>query len=130
VLFAQELTSCSKCAIDISDGLVADLGHILEASHCGAKILLSSIPVSLGARYYFEKYNEGKTDWSMLLAQGDDYELCFTASSENDSFISELAGKHGLLVSCIGEITGAETLEFLNPYGETEVITGTGFKHF
>ena len=130
VLFAQQLTSCSKCAIDISDGLVADLGHILEASHCGAEILLSSIPVSPGARYYFEKYNEGKTDWSMLLAQGDDYELCFTASSEHDSSISELAAKHGLLVSCIGEITGSDSLAFLNPDGETEVITGTGFKHF
>jgi thiamine monophosphate kinase len=66
----------------------------------------------------------------MLLTQGDDYELCFTASSEHDSFISELAGKHGLLVSCIGEITGSDAMEFINRNGETEVITGTGFKHF
>ena len=130
VLFAQQLTSCSKCAIDISDGLVADLGHILEASHCGAEILLSSIPVSPGARYYFDKYNKGETDWSMLLTQGDDYELCFTASKDHDLAVTELASKHGLQVSRIGEVTEIKTLEFINSSGEVVNFSATGFKHF
>jgi len=130
LLFAQELTSCSKCAIDISDGLVADLGHILDASHCGAKILLPDIPVSSAARYYFEKYNEARTDWSMLLAQGDDYELCFTVSKDHDSAVTELASKHSLQVSCIGEVTETKALEFINANGEVVNFSATGFKHF
>ena len=130
VLFAEELVSYSRCAIDISDGLAADLGHILEASNCGANISLPSIPVSPASRYYFDKYSEGEINWSMLLAQGDDYELCFTASSDHDSAISELAERYGFPVSCIGEITESKKLEFIDVNGETETIAATGFKHF
>ncbi|MBT8119581.1 MAG: thiamine-phosphate kinase [Gammaproteobacteria bacterium] len=130
VSFAEELVSYSRCAIDISDGLLADLGHILEASSYGAKISLASIPVSSASRYYFDKYNEGEINWSMLLAQGDDYELCFTASIENDSVIRELAARYGLPVSCIGEITESKSLEFFDANAETESIVATGFKHF
>lgn len=130
VLFAQELTSCSKCAIDISDGLVADLGHIIDASQCGAKVMLPNIPVSSAARYYFEKYYEGKIDWSMLLAQGDDYELCFTVSKDLTSAITELASKHGLQVSCIGEVTATKTLDFIDASGEAVNFYVSGFKHF
>lgn len=130
VLFAQDLVSYSRCAIDISDGMAADLGHIIEQSHCGATVSLPDIPISPTSRYYFDKYNEGKTDWSMLLAQGDDYELCFTAASEHDAVISKLEEKHGLLVTCVGEITDSDILDFINESGETEVIAATGFKHF
>jgi thiamine-monophosphate kinase len=130
VLFAQELFPYSRCAIDISDGMVADLGHILEQSHCGATVSLPDIPISPASRYYFDTYNEGQTDWSVLLAQGDDYELCFTAATEHDAVISELAEKHGVLVTCVGEITDSDSIEFINSSGKTELIAATGFKHF
>jgi thiamine-monophosphate kinase len=128
--FAQQLSPMSVCAIDISDGLAADLGHILQASNCGAKILLPYIPQSSAVKYYFEKYNQGVVDWTVLLTQGDDYELCFTISSDHESDVIKLAKKHGLRLSCIGEITESETLDFIDASGEKVIFNETGFKHF
>jgi thiamine-monophosphate kinase len=60
-------------AIDISDGLLADLGHVLEQSRVGARIHLDKIPLSPVCRAYLPE-----TGWDLVLANGDDYELCFT----------------------------------------------------
>jgi len=130
VTFAEALVAYSNCAIDISDGLVADLGHILKASACGANVFLSKIPVSSASSYYFEKYNKAETDWAMLLTRGDDYELCFTVSEKNEEAVIELARQHELRLSCIGKITEGSELNFLNADGQPQSFTGTGFKHF
>ncbi|GMR01021.1 MAG: thiamine-phosphate kinase [Gammaproteobacteria bacterium] len=130
VRFAEELASYSSCAIDVSDGLVADLGHIISASFCGAQVFLSRIPLSSASRYYFEKYNNGIIDWSLLLTRGDDYELCFTLREDNESVVNDLARKHELKISCIGEIIETKELNFINPDGELESFADTGFKHF
>ncbi len=130
VRFAEQLVSFSHCAIDISDGLVADLGHIIDASGCGAQVHLSGIPLSSTSRYFFEKYNAGVIDWSMLLTRGDDYELCFTLSEDKESAVNELARQHALKISCIGEINEGDELQFFNAEGELENFTNTGFKHF
>jgi len=130
VMFAEELVSYSDCAIDVSDGLVADLGHIISASFCGARVFLSRIPLSSASRYYFKKYNNGIIDWSLLLTRGDDYELCFTVRVDNESIVNDLARKHELKISCIGEIIEKNELNFINPDGELESFANTGFKHF
>jgi len=130
VTFAEALVSHSSCAIDVSDGLVADLGHILKASACGASVFLSGIPVSSASFYYFKKYNAGVIDWSMLLTRGDDYELCFTVSEKNEVAVIELGRQHELLLSCIGEISEGSELNFLNADGEPINFSDTGFKHF
>lgn len=128
--FAEELTAYSKCAIDISDGLVADLGHILSASQCGANILLPAIPMSATARYYFEKYHNNMIDWATVLTRGDDYELCFTVNSEYEPAVRLLADKYGLKVSCIGEITGSGKLVFADENNKQVDIQGSGYRHF
>ncbi len=130
VKFAEELVSYSKCAIDISDGLVADLGHMLDASCCGAQILLPSIPISHSAQYYFQQYNKNILDWSMLLTQGDDYELCFTINQMHQADVENLAKKHKLTLSCIGEITDSRELEFYDKENKLIDFPATGFKHF
>ena len=128
--FAEELTQYVRCAIDLSDGLAADLGHILDASDCGARIQLSDVALSSAAQYYFTRYNRSLTDWSMVIAQGDDYELCFTASSDNESEIKSLADKHRLKLSCIGVVTQEKKLEFMTADNEIVKFPDTGFKHF
>lgn len=130
VKFAQQLVLVSACAIDISDGLVADLGHIINASGCGAQVYLPNIPLSSAARYFFDKYNKTFIDWSMLLTRGDDYELCFTVNKDKTSEVNELARQHDLKISCIGEITEGHELNFLNADGEPQRFADTGFKHF
>jgi thiamine-monophosphate kinase len=130
VRFAEELVLYSKCAIDVSDGLVADLGHIIESSHCGAKISLSEIPLSLAAQYYFQQYNKNEIDWSRVLTQGDDYELCFTVDESNQRGVEELASKQQLKLTCIGEITDSKELEFYDVDNKLMNFSDTGFKHF
>ncbi len=130
VTFAEELASYAKCALDISDGLVADLGHILKASRCGATIHLPAIPVSSSAHYYFETFHHAKIDWPLLLTQGDDYELCFTLDKDHASVIEKLAEKHQLKISCIGEVTDATELKFYDADHKLIHFSGAGFKHF
>ena len=130
VAFAEDLTGYAKCAIDISDGLAADLGHILSASHCGATINLSDIPLSSAARHYFDCYHKSSIDWSMVLTQGDDYELCFTVNEENETAVHTLAEKYRLKVSCIGEITDSSALVFSDENNREVNLPNTGFKHF
>lgn len=130
VAFAQQLTQYSTCAIDISDGLVADLGHILEASQCGARIELSKIPLSLSTQYYFQNYHKNIIDWSMVLTQGDDYELCFTVAEKNQAAVMALAKQQNLKLSCIGEITDSGELLCIDDNNEAVNFSGSGFKHF
>jgi len=129
VKFAEELSLYAKCAIDISDGLVSDLGHIVNASHCGAAVNLSDIPLSSSALYYFEHYNENEIDWSRVLTQGDDYELCFVVNEKHQKEVLALAKKHQLRVSCIGETTDTDTVTLFEN-GQRVDFEKTGFKHF
>ncbi|PCI08265.1 MAG: thiamine-phosphate kinase [Gammaproteobacteria bacterium] len=130
VKFAEELVLYAKCAIDVSDGLIADLGHVVDASGCGARIDLQDIQLSASAKHYFEHYNNNEVDWSMVLAQGDDYELCFTVNNNNEAAVQKLAEKHHLKISCIGEITDSSELLFIDLNGKVVNIYGTGFQHF
>lgn len=130
VEFARDLTDYACCAIDISDGLIADLGHVLQASNCGAKLELSEIPLSVSTFYYFQQYCNNLIDWEMVLNKGDDYELCFTAEKNSESVIRDLAKKHRLKISCIGEITASGELLCVNSSGNNINFSSTGFQHF
>ena len=142
VAFAQDLIGLSRCAIDISDGLVADVGHIMEQSNCGVMIELDKLPLSPSARDYFAKNVDEKMDgkvdgkpgdcidWSLLLTGGDDYELCFTVEPGREDEVDSLADKHGLMVSCIGTVTDDHGLHILDENNETLDLDGAGYQHF
>lgn len=130
VAFAQDLCQYSNCAIDVSDGLFADLGHILDASGCGAKIFLADIVLSSTLKYYFEQYRNAEIDWQMLLSGGDDYELCFTAKKENSDAIKQLAEQHQLKLSCIGKVESSSPLSFFDAENNIVHFSASGFKHF
>ena len=107
-------TSC----IDLSDGLLADLKHILEASQVGACINWEQIPFSKAVHHYIRATG----DWQMPINAGDDYELCFTVSPEKAELID---------IDCyhIGFIEAGSDLN-LNKAGITQEITSYGFEHF
>ena len=86
-------TSC----IDISDGLLADLGHILNASNCGATIDLDKIPCI----DYLKNRLQNPQFQEFLLAGGDDYELCFTAPPSKRVEIEMLSKQQNILLTCI-----------------------------
>jgi thiamine-monophosphate kinase len=117
------LRGLAHSAIDISDGLVADLGHILEMSQVGARIFLDKIPVSPVCREHIKKYG-----WEVALAMGDDYELCFTVPPQNIGVLEKLQFACGL--HCIGEIESEPGLRIVDESGRLYRPTFTGHDHF
>jgi thiamine-monophosphate kinase len=115
----------ASSAIDISDGLLADLGHILECSRVGAEIHFEALPLSEVASRYIEQ----EAVQNCVLAGGDDYELCFTASPEKHAEVLSIAQQIGLPLACIGIIKDTTGLSLLWA-GQTMTIKATGFDHF
>lgn len=132
VTFARAATQYCSCAIDISDGLAADLGHILDASRCGAEIYLDKLPVSRELEKYFTDPGNGNTeiDWEMVLGGGDDYELCMTLPEVLSSSLVSLAESMNLPLTCIGKIDSGDELKILDASGQRYVLDKSGYEHF
>jgi len=127
VELGQALTEYCNCAIDISDGLFADLGHILESSGCGAEVILNKIPVSTQMQNYLA--NEDTKVGIHKLMRGDDYELCFTVSKDKGADIQKLGEQLNIPLTCIGIITEGEGMTFINN-GKVVYVKSSGFNHF
>jgi thiamine-monophosphate kinase len=134
VTLGLALRNIANSAIDVSDGLLADLGHILECSKVGATLQLSNIPHSaqFGAQLHCEgaTASNNKSIINMLLAGGDDYELCFTAPVEKHAEIAMLSKTLNLALSTIGYITANTSLVVQGFNDEILDIKETGFDHF
>ncbi len=98
---ARVLSAYPIAAIDLSDGLLADLGHICDASQLGARVKLEQIPLSTAA--HNQMHN--RIDWSLVLNAGDDYELCFSCKPEHIASIQKSMDEHQIQITQIGEIT-------------------------
>ncbi len=112
------LKSLANACIDVSDGLLADLGHILEASKCGADLNSATIPLS----EVVKAQNEGL---KYALTSGDDYELCFTASQIKRTDIEALSKALNTSIVRIGKIT-----EALGMTLDGDKISAKGYQHF
>jgi thiamine-monophosphate kinase len=117
------LRGIASAAIDISDGLVADLGHILEISGVGAKVHGDALPLSPAARHL-----PGARD--AALSGGDDYELLFTAPPERRELIGALARQLDLPLTRIGAIRAGSDLSILDAAGQEVALTARGWQHF
>lgn len=113
-------------AIDISDGLAADLGHILERSGVGAVLDMEALPLSgvLGASL------DPAKAWTLALTAGDDYELCFTAPAEAHERIQAALAMLGSSCSRIGVIGEKPGLRCLLQDGTPFTLSQQGYRHF
>lgn len=134
VKLGQQLCGIASSCIDISDGLLADLGHICERSGVGAEIELNKIPLSPALSEYQKicemdhSRNENFLSVGTLaLSSGDDYELCFTVPNKKLSLFKGLSTDVPL--SCVGQITDGDQV---NCHRDGHVLTlkNKGFKHF
>ena len=127
--FAVRAASQVNAAIDISDGLVGDLGHILNASGVGATLQLDRIPVSQSSEDCLAREQSLRA----ALFGGDDYELCFTVPEEK---LGQLSPDHWLFSTCwpIGRMTDEPGLRIKTyaPQGRSEIHTlaRSGYTHF
>jgi thiamine-monophosphate kinase len=119
------LCNLAHSCIDVSDGLLADLNHILQASKLGADIYLEKITslATLAHRLHEPLLQQA------ILAGGDDYELCFTAPVENRATILALSDKLDLPLSIIGTVTASQSLNVFYQ-NKPLAINHLGYDHF
>lgn len=124
------LRGVARSAIDISDGLAADLGHICERSQVGAVVELASVPVSAALARRFDR----PAARSAVLAGGDDYELCFTAGRAQREAIDRIARRSRVRLSRVGSITrprrNAPLVTVVEPEGRLARLDRAGYAHF
>lgn len=120
------LAGIASSAIDISDGLLADLGHICEASGSGASIQCARLPLEQRVK----RHIQATGDWSMPLSGGDDYQLCFTVPPGRRQQLEQLQAEQGFRFAMIGEIESTPDIQVFLPDGKTTKPDVSGFDHF
>jgi thiamine-monophosphate kinase len=126
VKLGQKLLRLAHSAIDVSDGLLADLGHILDASKVGAEIDVDALPISPVLRGYLEHDAAREA----MLAGGDDYELCFTAAPKRRSELESLGRRLKVNLTRIGSISHKKGLALHDAQGRPVTWEHKGFDHF
>ena len=112
----------ASAAIDVSDGLLADLGHICAASGVGARLDMARLPLPDGAL--------AVTSTESLISSGDDYELCFTVPPQNAPALAAVAANVGCAVTRIGHIEATPGLWLVDTDGQARLATQGGHDHF
>ena len=126
VALGVALRGIANSAIDISDGLLADLGHILERSGVGAQLEFGALPTLPVVHAYLHE----AVARECVLSGGDDYELCFTAPANRRDAIQVAAAQANVSVSRIGRITAAPGLNVMAANGQPLPYDKTGYDHF
>ena len=125
VSLGQALKGFANACIDISDGLLADLGHVLKASECGATVEIEKLP--------FDDSLAGLEDglrWKYQLSGGDDYELLFTLPPAHQALLATWSQQLDIDLTVIGEIEAGGDIRCLKKDGTAFEPQSAGFEHF
>lgn len=126
VALGLALRGIAHSTIDVSDGLLADLGHILEGSGVGAEIAYTQLPVSK----VMQDHLGSPCGQHCVLAGGDDYELCFTAPPSQRNIVQNLGTHINLPLTRIGAIVAGSGCRVQAADGSIMKIGKTGYDHF
>lgn len=116
------LIGIANACIDISDGLLADVTHIAEASSCGIELNLETIPLPNTA--------DVEQAQKFALTGGDDYELVFTAPAKNQKILDNLIKELDVNITCIGIIIEKQGVHLLDENNNYMSIDKLGYQHF
>ncbi len=122
----MSLAGIASAAIDISDGLLADLGHICQASGTGARIQCAKLPLDQRVKQHIQSTG----DWSLPLSGGDDYQLCFTVPPHCWQQLEQLMREQGFSFTLIGQIEAGQDVRVIMPDGKLAKPVRSGFDHF
>lgn len=119
------LRGVAHAAIDISDGLLGDLGHILQRSAVGATVEADLLPIGSALRS-----QDHQTQYEFALNGGDDYELCFCAPPTQRDRVIAAAQQVGVAVTRIGQVTDELGLRIVDRAGHPIKLRSHSFDHF
>lgn len=120
--------SCVTSMIDVSDGLLLDLGRITVDKGLGARINADSIPTSEGYKEIASEYTEDI--YQLPLSGGEDYELLFTSEQQHKDEVLKIANDTGTEVTEIGIVTASQRIEIIDLDGNEINLKQRGFVHF
>lgn len=126
VALGPALRGIASAAADVSDGLVADLGHICSTSGVGAEIAIDRVPLGPAARRAVDADPRLR---EIVVTGGDDYELVFTAAPAHRAAVAAAADAAGVPVTEIGRIVGGGGVSVLDPAGRPMPLVRTGWQH-
>lgn len=126
VSLGQRLLNIATAAIDVSDGLGADLGHILEESNKGAIVYVDRLPLSPSVKESLTP----EEAIHLALTGGDDYELCFTIPPNKQADLEQQLADIDCAHTCIGVITEKSGLDLQYQNGNPYHGTALGYRHF
>lgn len=126
VALGRGLMGLAHAAVDVSDGLVADLGHVCVASGVGAQLDVDALPTSEALRGAFD----GDLRRELQATGGDDYELCFTAPVSMREDVARVAHEAGVAVTRIGRIVAGEGVAASTAGGVAWTAHVGGYRHF
>ncbi|MGY6030823.1 thiamine-phosphate kinase [Phytobacter sp. AG2a] len=126
VLHGQAMRGLANAAIDLSDGLISDLGHILNASECGARIDLDALPYSEAMKRHVDV--EQAVRWA--LSGGEDYELCFTVPELNRGALEVAVAHLGAPITCIGQMSADVEGMLFTRDDKAVTLDWKGYDHF
>ncbi len=127
VELGQRLAEIAHAMIDVSDGLLADLGHICETSHVAAVVELARLPLSPAARLVVAAEPRIRP---RLATGGDDYELLFSAPPDAAENIAALSAQLGVPITRIGRIEAGAGVHPVDGAGQTITVEAAGYRHF
>jgi thiamine-monophosphate kinase len=132
VALGPRLIGIATAAVDVSDGLVADLGHVCDASELAAVIEASRVPLSSAARAVLATHS---WDTTTVLTGGDDYEILFTAPPEAIEELAEMSRTLDVPITAIGRMRSLSTdkesqITVLDDSGERLILDRSGWTHF
>ena len=126
VSLGRSLRGLATAAIDVSDGLAADLSHLLEASGVGATLDVDRLPLSEpGIRF-----GGRQRQWLNALNGGDDYELCFTLPRSRLHQLDALASRLGVALTRVGTVQQEPGLRLVRSDNSPVSLESTGYRHF
>lgn len=127
VALGAQLPGLVSACLDVSDGLLADLGHIAEGSALGAEVEQALLPLSEEVKQLLQQAPKRLQD---VVGGGDDYQLLFTSDPGQRSALEALSASSGVAMTRIGRMTEGEAVRLLDNQGRETAVAHAGWTHF